>query len=124
MKISELIQELSKLDPNLDILFTKGNWASDLSVGAELVSGYSVGHSKKNDPFGTRPPYFVNDKSANRVCEDGRTFLDFRSKHIKQAIYLRSVEPDDRAAFAEYQKRENDKKSKQIELFSEEKYAS
>lgn len=106
MKVKDLIQELSKLDPETDILFAKSNWASDISVDAELVNGYSVGHPKKDNPFGTRPPLFVNHERAHRVCEDGKTFLSFKSRHIKPAIYLRSKEPDERTAINKYFQKE------------------
>lgn len=120
MKISELIQDLSKLDPNLDILFTKGNWSSELSIDSELVSGYSVGHADKHNVFGIRPPIFVDYKNAHKVCASGKTYLDFRSKHIRPAVYLRSIEPDFKAAYDKYQ----EKQIKQLELFPQEEHAS
>lgn len=94
MKVKDLIQELNKLDPNMEILFAKSNWASEISIGAELVSGYSVNHSQKSNPLGTRPPIFIDYEYAHRKCEDDKTFLNFKSKLIKPAIHLRSVEPD------------------------------
>lgn len=119
MKVKDLIQELSKLDPEMDILFAKSNWASDTSVDAEIVNGYSVGHSKKDNPLGTRPPIFVDHERAHRVCEDGRTFLSFKSRHIKPAIYLRSKEPDDRAAYNKYmQKQLKDQVVEQKSMFA------
>ncbi len=106
MKVKDLIRELSKLDPEQDILFAKSNWTSDISVDAELVNGYSVDHSKKDNPLGTRPPLFVDYGQAHRVCEDGKTFLSFRSRHIKPAVYLRSKEPDDRTAYNKYMQKQ------------------
>ena len=38
MKVKELIQELNKLDPEMDILFAKSDWTSKISIGAELVN--------------------------------------------------------------------------------------
>lgn len=91
MKVKDLIQELNKFDPNMEILFAKSNSASEISIGAELVSGYSVSHSQKFDPIGTCKPIFIDYEYANRKFEDGNTFLNFRSKLIKPTIYLRSV---------------------------------
>ena len=120
MKVKDLIRELSKLDPEQDILFAKSNWASDISVDAELVNGYSVSHSKNDNPLGTRPPLFVDYERAHRICEDGKTFLSFRSRHIKPAIYLRSKEPDDRAAYKKYlQKQVKNQSVEQTPMFAE-----
>lgn len=102
MKVKDLISELSKLDPEQDILFAKSNWASDISVDAELINGYSLSHSKKDIPFGIRSPSFIDHKRAHRICEDGKTFLSFKSRHVKPAIYLRSKEPDFQSAYNKY----------------------
>lgn len=109
MKVSELIQELNKLDPDMDILFAKSNWASEISVGAELVNGYAVEHSQKSNPIGTRPPIFLDHKVAHRICEDGKTYLNFKSRYVKPAIYLRSVEPDFDKAMAKYKNKQTRK---------------
>lgn len=118
MKVKELIEELSRLDPEMNILITKGSWSSEVSVGAELVKGYSVNHSRKDNPFGTRSPIFVDYDRAHQICEDGRTFLDFRSPNIKPVVYLRSKEPDFREAYERYQRRQQ-RKDNQNQLFTE-----
>lgn len=122
MKVKDLIQELNKLDPNMDILFPKSNWASEISIGAELINGYSVNHSQKSNPLGTLSPVFINYEYAHRKCEDGKTFLNFKSKLIKPAIYLRSVEPDYRALYDKYQVKQaikNKRQSIQSEIFND-----
>lgn len=117
MKVIDLILELSKLDSHLDILFTKDNCASDLFVDAELVNGYAVWYSKKDDPMGLQPPIFVNNRKVHSSCEGGKTFLNFKSKHIiLPAVYLKCVEPNHQAMIANYQANEV-KKAVQLELF-------
>lgn len=117
MKVKELIQELNKLDPEMDILFAKSDWTSKISIGAELVNGYSVSHSQKSNPLGILPPVFVDYEYAHRICENSKTYLDFRSKFIKPAIYLRSVEPDFETAYDKYQNKQIAKNQTQTEIF-------
>lgn len=118
MKVKDLIRELSQLDPEMDVLFAKSSWATSISVDAELVNGYSVGYPKKDNPLGTRPPVFVDQKTAHRVCEDGKTFLSFKSRHIKPAFYLRSKEPDERVIINKYmQKQLKEQTVEQMDMF-------
>ncbi len=123
MKVKDLIQKLSKLDPDMDVLFAKSNWTSEISVGAELVNGYSVNHSQKSNPLGTRPPIFIDYEYAHSKCEDGKTYLNFKSKLIKPAIYLRSLEPDFQENYNKYQAKQAIKnqyiKYPQLEIFND-----
>jgi len=101
--IKDLIKKLSELDPEAQILFHDKKPIGGVCVDVEIINGFAISHPKKHDLYNTKPPLFVEDKIAKRICEDGKTFLDFRSKHIKPAFYINPVEPDFRKAYDKYQ---------------------
>lgn len=105
MKVKDLIKQLSKLNPNLDLLFSESKPSNKLMIDVDLIQGFAVSWPKDQDVFGTRSPFFVASKEAYRMCEDGQTYLDFTSPDINPAIFLASREVDFLKACEDYKSR-------------------
>lgn len=91
MKIKELIEVLSKLDQDKEIILRSHDSSVD-SVGEEtgilhLLEGYFV---TRDEGYGEHVlGHFVDVPTAHRVCDDGQVYLDLTSPHIFPCYYLR-----------------------------------
>lgn len=87
MKVSELIEKLSALPPDTDVVI---NGRSFLETGQlqtkalRLVEGHMVCGPGDEMTEG----YFVDKDRAKQVQDDGKELLDLRSKWITSALYL------------------------------------
>lgn len=86
MKVSELIEKLSALPPDTDVVIN-GRCFFDSDQLQTKALRFVEGHMVCG-PDNMTEGYFVTKESARRVMDDGKEFLDLRSKWITPALYL------------------------------------
>lgn len=92
MRVKELIEQLSGLDPEMEVtLHRQGFHASPSYDSSKLIveKGYLVcdadGFYSRSEGNGC----FVEGTRANRVMNDGKKFLDLTSPTIYPAIHIK-----------------------------------
>lgn len=94
MKVKELIEALSSMDPEIEVvLFKQGAYdcPSFSTTRIKIVEGYLVRDEEDTVSFYTKARgngMFVDKQYASTVCEDGKTFLDLTSITIHPAVQL------------------------------------
>ncbi len=95
MLVKELIEALSKMDPNMEVvLFRQGMYdaPSFSTTRIQIVPGYLVRDPESSASFYTKAKgngIFVDEVQANRVMPvDGQKFLDLTSPTIHPAVQL------------------------------------
>jgi hypothetical protein len=94
MLVKELIDALSKIDPETEImLFVRGTFEqpSFSTTNIEIKTGYAVRDTEESVSFYNKKTgngLFVEKTRANRIMDDGQKFLDLTSPTIYPAIQL------------------------------------
>lgn len=94
MLIKELIEALSKMDPETEVmLYKQGAYDSPSFSTTKILikKGYAVRDPEESGSFYTKAKgngMFVDEDYANQVMDDGQKFLDLTSPTIHPVIQL------------------------------------